>query len=126
MKRVVITLPHFIEDEATYINQLFESGIDLLHFRKPESSQADCEKLLKTISEKWYSRIVIHDHFELCMKYHLHGIHLNRRNHQIPANFTGSISRSCHSLYEVREALALHYDYVFLSPIYDSISKQGY
>ena len=25
MKRVVITLPHFIEDEATYINQLFES-----------------------------------------------------------------------------------------------------
>lgn len=62
MKRVVITLPHFIEDEATYINQLFESGIDLLHFRKPESSQADCEKLLKTIPEKWYSRIVIHDH----------------------------------------------------------------
>lgn len=51
MKRVVITLPHFIEDEATYINQLFESGIDLLHFRKPESSQADCEKLLKTIPE---------------------------------------------------------------------------
>lgn len=126
MKRVVITLPHFIEDEATYINQLFESGIDLLHFRKPESSQADCEKLLKAIPAKWYSRIVIHDHFELCMKYHLHGIHLNRRNHQIPANFTGSISRSCHSLYEVREALALHYDYVFLSPIYDSISKQGY
>lgn len=60
------------------------------------------------------------------MKYHLHGIHLNRRNHQIPANFTGSISRSCHSLDEVREALAFHYDYVFLSPIYDSISKQGY
>ena len=74
MKRVVITLPHFIEDEATYINQLFESGIDLLHFRKPESSQDDCEKLLKTIPEKWYSRIVIHDHFELCTKYHLHGI----------------------------------------------------
>ncbi len=76
------------------MNQLFESGIDLLHFRKPESSQADCEKLLKTIPEKWYSRIVIHDHFELCMKYHLHGIRLNHRDQSNSTNFTGSISRS--------------------------------
>lgn len=35
------------------------------------------------------------------------------------------MSRSCHSLDEVK-AWKSHCAYVFLSPIYDSISKQGY
>ena len=38
MKWIVITLPDFIENESTYINQLFKAGIDLLHLRKPESN----------------------------------------------------------------------------------------
>ena len=29
MKWIVITLPDFIENESTYINQLFKAGIDL-------------------------------------------------------------------------------------------------
>lgn len=36
-----------------------------------------------------------------------------------------SLSRSCHSLEEIRDNLAVC-DYLFLSPIFDSISKQGY
>ena len=40
------------------------------------------------------------------------------------ANEGFSISRSCHSLDEVSESR--FYDYVFLSPIFDSISKEGY
>ena len=125
MKWIVITMPEFITNEATYIEQLFEAGIDLLHLRKPDSSTEDCEQLLQQLNPKWYSRIVVHDHFELCEKYHLHGIHLNRRNHHIPDGFSGSISRSCHSLEEIIENKD-NFDYVFLSPIFDSISKQGY
>lgn len=125
MKWIVITKPEFIANEAKYIEQLFEAGIDLLHFRKPDSSLEDCERLIQEINPKWYSKIVMHDHFELCEKYHLHGIHLNRRNHTIPKDFQGSVSRSCHSLEEVIENKD-DFDYVFLSPIFDSISKQGY
>lgn len=159
MKWIVITTPEFIDNEATYINQLFEQGIDLLHLRKPESQKEDCERLIQEIDERWRGRIVVHDHFELCEKYHLHGIHLNRRNHTVPKGFKGSISRSCHSLEEAKAALSTKvpsdkaelptkvssdktalsasspeqkeadyapYDYVFLSPIFDSISKEGY
>lgn len=125
MKWIVITKPEFICNEANYINLLFEQGIDLLHLRKPNSLKEDCERLILEIDKKWRDRIVIHDHFELCQKHHLHGIHLNRRNHEIPNDFKGSISRSCHSLQEVIESKD-SYDYVFLSPIFDSISKQGY
>ena len=127
MKWIVITMPDFIENEANYINQLFEAGLDLLHLRKPESCIDDCERLLQEINPKWYPRIVVHDHFSLCQKYHLHGIHLNSRNHQVPDGFQGSLSRSCHTFREVtaaqKEAV---FSYVFLSPIFDSISKKGY
>ena len=127
MKWIVITMPDFIENEANYINQLFEAGLDLLHLRKPESCIDDCERLLQEINPKWYQRIVVHDHFSICQKYHLHGIHLNSRNHQVPDGFQGSLSRSCHTFREVtaaqKEAV---FSYVFLSPIFDSISKKGY
>ena len=127
MKWIVITMPDFIENEANYINQLFEAGLDLLHLRKPDSCIADCERLLQGINPKWYPGIVVHDHFSLCGKYHLHGIHLNRRNHQVPDGFQGSLSRSCHSFQEVTEAQKEGvFSYVFLSPIFDSISKKGY
>ena len=120
-------MPDFIENEANYINQLFEAGLDLLHLRKPDSCIADCERLLQGINPKWYPGIVVHDHFSLCGKYHLHGIHLNRRNHQVPDGFQGSLSRSCHSFQEVTEAQKEGvFSYVFLSPIFDSISKKGY
>ena len=105
MKWIIITTPTFISHEAKYIDQLFEAGIDLLHLRKPDSTPEECELLIQKIDPKWYPQIVIHDHFELCEKYHLHGIHLNRRNSQIPENFQGSISRSCHSFEEVTESL---------------------
>lgn len=126
MKWIVITMPDFIENEANYINQLFEAGLDLLHLRKPESCIEDCERLLQEINPKWYPGIVVHDHFSLCGKYHLHGIHLNRRNHQVPDGFQGSLSRSCHSFEEVTEAQKeAVFSYVFLSPIFDSISKKA-
>ncbi len=125
MKWIVITLPQFIDNEALYIEQFFEAGIDLLHLRKPDSRMENCERLIQQINPKWYSKIVVHDHFELCEKYQLHGIHLNSRNHEIPLGFKGSISRSCHSIEEVKQAQG-KLDYVFLSPIFDSISKQGY
>ena len=52
-------------------------------------------------------------------------------------NFQGSLSRSCHSFKEVIESIdntnpdspkgsKSEFDYVFLSPIFDSISKKGY
>ena len=53
------------------------------------------------------------------------GIHLNSRNPIAPDNYSGHISASCHTLEEVQEDKKTC-DYVFLSPIFDSISKEGY
>lgn len=122
---IVITLPHFFPGEATLIAQMLMGQVELIHIRKPKATAEEVERLIKEIPAWCRNRLVLHDHHELAQKYHLFGIHLNSRNPLPPTGWTGSISRSCHSLAEVEEWKA-KCDYVSLSPIYDSISKQGY
>lgn len=122
---IVITLPHFFDGEAGQIVQLLQSSVDLVHIRKPDSKAEDVEQLLRSIPPAYHGRLVLHDHHGLAAKYQLHGVHLNRRNPQPPEGWKGSVSKSCHSLQEVREWRD-RCDYLSLSPIFDSISKRGY
>lgn len=125
MKLIVITSPVFLPGEAEAIAALFSAGLDLLHLRKPHADAGQVEELLKAIPSVYYSRIVIHDFFALKEKYGLRGIHLNSRHPEAPAGYCGQLSRSCHSLEEVAASTPC-FDYVFMSPVYNSISKQGY
>ena len=121
---IVITLSYFIEREAERIVQRL-ANVDLIHIRKPDSTSDEMERLIREIPTEDHNRLVLHDHHQLAVKYGLYGIHLNSRNPIPPQGWKGSISRSCHSLDEVKEWKD-KYNYLSLSPIYDSISKQGY
>ena len=125
MKWITITSPEFLSGEAIFIDKLFLQGLDLLHIRKPDAPLEGYKRLLLQIPKQWYGRIVLHEHFALAEEFGLHGIHLNRRCSQVPNSFRGSISCSCHILEEVKKQKDSK-DYVFLSPIFDSISKVGY
>lgn len=125
MKLIVITTPYFFEGEAAAITSLFRNGLEILHLRKPGASAEETERFLRQLPEEYLPRIVTHEQFQLVPALGLKGIHLNGRNPQIPAGYAGHVSRSCHSLEEVQRHKA-ECDYVFLSPIYDSISKEGY
>lgn len=123
---IVITLPTFADGEAERIAAMLRSGaVDLVHIRKPGASAAEVERLVLSIPPDCRSRLVLHDHFQLAVAYHLHGVHLNSRNPQPPKGWQGSVSRSCHSLDEVTRWKE-RCRYVSLSPIFDSISKQDY
>lgn len=140
MKLIIISREDFFADEANWINTLLaiDSNI-LLHLRKPNSNIGQVEALLKGIKPAFYSQIVLHDHFYLAYKFSLKGVHLNSRcskcEEAIPSGedrtavvryFENcSISRSCHSFEEVLQYKG-RCSYVTLSPIFDSISKNGY
>ena len=125
MKLILITSPHYFVEEDQIITTLFEEGLDILHLRKPDTAPMFAERLLTLIPEQYHKRIVVHGHFYLKEEYRLKGIHLNHRNPTPPPNYKGHLSCSCHSLEEVKEKKRKH-DYVFLSPVFDSISKQNY
>lgn len=124
MKPVVITTEHFFEGEAVALNALFERGMEILHLRKPASTETELKHLIEQIDKRFHERMVLHDHFPLIHTFRLKGIHLNRRNMKKPAHVSCSVSRSCHSIRELENTTG--YDYVFLSPVFDSISKAGY
>lgn len=125
MEWIVITSPGFLQGEADFIDRLFGHGLDRLHLRKPGADIGECRRLLDGISREWLPRIVVHDNFGLCREYGLGGVHLNGRNPMAPPNHEGSVSRSCHSLEEISRYKG-ECDYLTLSPIFNSISKQGY
>jgi len=124
MRLIVITSSERIEQEAEKINDLFEAGMEILHVRKSDFSKEEYIELLNEIKQKYHNRIKIHEFFELTETYNLLGIHLNARNPNYAEKRKVNISKSVHSIEEL-EAID-EYDYVFLSPIFDSISKKGY
>ena len=114
MKLILLTPPDFFVEEDKILTALFEEGLDLLHLR-----------LLTLLPESHHNQIVVHDHFYLKEEFNLRGIHLNGRNPEPPVGYKGHISKSFHHIDELK-AEKKNFNYVFLSPIFDSISKSNY
>lgn len=123
---IVITLPQFFDGEAERITAMFQSGLQRLHLRKPDSDEAAYARLLQNIPSCYHPRIVLHDHFSLAEQFAVGGVHLNRRNPLPPTGWKGMVSTSCHSIDELRQRRTAGFGYLSLSPIFDSISKEGY
>lgn len=124
---IVITNSTLVENETIWINLMFHRGLNRLHLRRPGASEEEFRAFIEAIDSSFWKRIVVHDHFSLVREYGLAGIHLSSSAYPLyrysPDH--GSISVSCHQFEEV-EQLKDFVDYCFLSPIYDSISKEGY
>lgn len=122
---IVFTAPEPVEGEAQIITRLLSTGAaDFVHLRRPDATSEELRSLIEAIPADLHNRLRIHSHFELAAMYGLGGIHLNSRYPVAPIG-SRHITASCHSLGEVPAAVS-PYDYVTLSPIFDSISKPGY
>ena len=125
MKLILMTPPSYFVEEDKIITALFEEGLDILHLRKPNTAPLYAERLLTLIPEQYHKRIVVHGHFYLKEEYKLKGIHLSERNPIAPENYKGHLSRSCHTLEEIKTHKKGH-DYLFFNPVFDEISKPSY
>lgn len=126
MNLIIITTDKTYPQEAAVINQLFEAGLGTLNLRKPSWSKEETAAFLDQIDEKYYTRIVLHDHYDLVDDYIVKGVHLNSRNSE-DALYSDcfKISDTLRSIDEL-ENTESEYRFHFLSPVYDSISKEGY
>ncbi|MCH5318581.1 MAG: thiamine phosphate synthase [Paramuribaculum sp.] len=122
-----ITAPEQRPDEAKRIVTILEAGWDGVHIRLPNASLKEVKTLIETIPQKYHDRLWLHGHFELVNEFNLGGLHLNSRCPQPPANYTGRLSRACHTVEEVTSyGNDRNFSKLILSPIFDSISKKGY
>ena len=126
MRLIAVTTPNFWQGEAQAITELLAArGFSRVHIRKPGARSDEVERLLREIPADLRPSLSLHDCHHLALQGLAGGVHLNSRNPKPPDGFTGILSRSCHSLEEVRR-YADTVDYLFLSPVFDSISKTGY
>ena len=125
MRIIAITTPKVDDNDICLIQHLLEAGVDIIHLRKPESNIYECRKLLSGLTKEQRQKIIVHDFLELYNEFSLKGIHINKRIQSLPDNYNGYKTRSCHSFEEIQQ-YKNEYDYLFLSPIFDSISKEGY
>ena len=133
---IIIAPEKDIKNETTILNQLFEAGLEWYHFRKPDKDyQQHCE-YLNQIDEKYHNRIIVHYFHELINDFNLKGIHFQEQKRRdalengseyfLNLNMTGkTMSSSFHEPEELADC-DIEFDYHLLSPVFSSISKQGY
>lgn len=124
LRMIAITPEEIQPGEAQWITRLLDGQWDTVHLRHPAASLTDMRRLIEAIPQRHHRRLRLHGHFELTSQFNIGGLHLNRRCPAPPAFYSGPISRSCHSVSEI--IASADCDYVTLSPVFDSISKQGY
>ena len=124
----VITQPFFFKNETELIMQLFENGLDNLHLRKPEATKDEIIRFLSTIDSSFHNRITIHSCYSLINEFDLRGIHCTQKGKDSFFEISRTDIKKSISTHSFAEILALDYefDYAFLSPVFNSISKQGY
>ena len=133
---VLIAPEDDIPKEIEILQQLFQEGLEYYHLRKPNKNYEEHCRYLNQIDSKYHHRIVVHYFHELINEFHLKGIHFQeqkRKDHIdnpgqyfLNLNMYGkTISSSFHEL-EVIDSCEFEFDYHLLSPVFSSISKQGY
>lgn len=126
MKLILISAEEGIEHELETVNSLFKEGLEYFHLRKPKMTALELKSYLDGIDEQFHSKIVLHQHYELIKDYQLLGLHYKSGQWSLfDKNADFQQSASFHS---EGELINNSYDfaYRFLSPVFDSISKQNY
>ena len=134
---IIITQPFFFHNEAALLTEMtgttrqtaVNSGNDsevIFHIRKPDANIEEMRRLIVSLPTESRNRIVVHSHYSLVPELGLRGAHLGK-GRMLPPAFPYDIptSYSCHSLEEVVVQKSQR-AYVFLSPVFSSISKKGY
>ncbi|WP_345766723.1 MULTISPECIES: thiamine phosphate synthase [Chryseobacterium] len=125
---IVITPEQSVRNETEVINELFREGLELLHVRKPVMNAATMRNYIKNIDSGFHERLALHSHYILAEEFgtsRLHFKEVERPN--IPEHFFDEyiVSTSVHHIDDFN-TLDSRWEYVFLGPVFPSISKKGY
>ena len=126
---IVITNPIPITNEINTIHSLFENGLELLHARKPDFSEEEMKVFLSKVEQDYRCLMVLHQHHQLAEDFGINRIHFSE-NKRAEWNLNKEEdflikSTSTHSISDFN-SLDDCFNYAFLSPIYQSISKPEY
>lgn len=133
MEIIVISPEGVVPDEHGWVIKLFDAGLVRFHLRKPRMTEKQLQRYIAGFPEHFRSRVVTHQAYNLVDDYGLAGwhikddaVHLSWAEDLRTKREAGRIlSRAIHRLDDLDQDLH-GWDYVFLSPVFQSISKRDY
>ncbi|UII25097.1 thiamine phosphate synthase [Fulvivirga maritima] len=125
MQVVIITHERNCEGEIDTVKEILDQGLHL-HIRKPHYSDSELSNYLEQLPKECRSQMVLHGNVQLAEAFQLGGFHLkSTQEHKLASNWSGSLSRSFHT-WKALKSYQWPLSYAFLSPVFNSISKQNY
>lgn len=129
MKLIVLSCEDGETNELLRLEQMFRGGLELFHLRKPDWNIDQTRSFLSMLDPRFLDRVVLHDHYALSEEFPVRGIHRNARNGEAWDHYRDKASHrsvSCHSMKELLDLRSGEFEYAFFSPVFASISKEGY
>lgn len=137
MELRLLTPEQNVDQELRLLNHFLEQGLPYAHIRKPQFSLEEYENYIQNISSEYHDRLIMHGALPLIEKYDLGGVHLREQSRRdMEENDLKELMQYIHTkgmligssvhAIETLTELAIGFDYIFVSPIFSSISKEGY
>lgn len=137
MKLVIFSTSDRSLSEAKEVTQMFEEGLKAFHIKKIGFEKHEMEEYLKCIPSQYHKYITLHSNHKLRKSFKVGGLHISRTHRKKKYNSKWKLfklktfTRKLHftrtfSKLSSLSANKTKYDYVFLSPVYEGISKLGH
>jgi thiamine-phosphate pyrophosphorylase len=130
---IVISNPISVANEISIIHALFEAGLEIFHVRKPDFSEQEMKVFLSKINSNYNKKLVLHSHHLLAVEFSINRIHFTEKmrkettkeswNHYKENGF--QLSTSTHNMEDFNN-ITNAFEYAFLGPVFQSISKENY
>jgi thiamine-phosphate pyrophosphorylase len=134
MRLIIISPPDDVPDEPQVVCGVLQQSTAIFHLRKPGQADSRLADYLSRIPAAYHHRIMVHGHPRLLARFDLRGIHFTERERvrhpeglqRLSQERPGCrLSSAFHRITDIPESDG-RFDYIFLSPVFDSISKPGY
>lgn len=123
---IVLTNPIAVPNEIAIIHSLFAEGLMLLHVRKPDFTEEETSTFITEIGLEYKDCLVLHHHHKLAEDLGIKRLHYPEKDRpHFTITDAHPKSTSVHTI-ENFNGLSETYQYAFLSPVYQSLSKPHY
>ncbi|WP_143961132.1 thiamine phosphate synthase [Litoribacter populi] len=133
MKIILFSSPTPLSKEADLIRSYLDCGIEYFHLKKPLLPENALLRLIELIGDEHREKIALHSHHHIARPLGIKRLHFPEilRDNTPAEDFENLLDQGFHLTTSVHsfgtlENLPNHFHYVFMGPIFPSISKKGY
>ena len=131
--RILLSSPYIIHKEIITVKSFLREDDNIFHLRRYKFSEEDVATFLSSFSEEERKQIVLNHHHFLASEFGINRLHFSEKDRieigdekiEKLHSLGFILSTSVHTVDDFQKLNSV-FQYAFLSPVFDSISKENY